>query len=426
MKILKNKLLRKECKICVIGLGYVGLPVAVSFSKKYQVIGYDIDITRIKDLKRSFDKNDSIKKNNLKYLKKIKFTEKIQDLKVVDIFIIATPTPVLKNKKPDLQLVFKALDIFKEVDIKNKLIIVESTVYPEASENEFIPYLEKITKKKINKDFFYGYSPERINPGDKKNNFENIDKIVSGSNNNSLILMKKLYSSVIKKVHVASNIATAEMAKVIENIQRDINIAFVNEVSLISKKFKTESHEVLKLSNTKWNFLDFKPGLVGGHCIGVDPYYLIDKLKKKNYKPKIILSGRAINESYPKIILNLFLKNLNKKKIKNVLFMGIAYKANCNDIRNSKSLVMLDELIKKKISVDVFDPYFKKLDLSLVKKYNILKKIPIKKKYDAIVISVDHDYFKKIKVGKIKKICSNDKSIFDIKNTFPKENFFQI
>ena len=245
MKILKNKLLKKECKICVIGLGYVGLPVAVSFSKKYQVIGYDIDITRINDLKRSFDKNDSIKKNNLKYLKKIKFNEKIKDLKVVDIFIIATPTPVLKNKKPDLQLVFKALDIFKEVDIKNKLIIVESTVYPEASENEFIPYLEKITKKKINKDFFYGYSPERINPGDKKNNFENIDKIVSGSNNNSLILMKKLYSSVIKKVHVASNIATAEMAKVIENIQRDINIAFVNEVSLISKKFKTESHEVL-------------------------------------------------------------------------------------------------------------------------------------------------------------------------------------
>ena len=281
MIILNDKLKKNNFKICVVGLGYVGLPVAVSFSKKFKVIGYDIDKYRIKDLKRSFDKNNSIEKKNSKFLKKIIFTSNINDLNTSNVFIITTPTPISKNKKPDLSLVFKAFDIFKKISIKNKLIILESTVYPEASTKEFIPYLEKISNSRINRDFLFGYSPERINPGDRKNNFENIDKIISGSNNLSLALMKKIYGSVIKKVHVSTDITTAEMAKIIENIQRDINIAFVNEVSLISNKFKINSNEVLKLSNTKWNFLNFKPGLVGGHCIGVDPYYLIDKLIKK-------------------------------------------------------------------------------------------------------------------------------------------------
>ncbi len=426
MNILTDKLKKNNFKICVVGLGYVGLPVAVSFSKKFKVIGYDIDKYRIKDLKRSFDKNNSIEKKNSKFLKKIIFTSNINDLNTSNVFIVTTPTPISKNKKPDLSLVFKAFDIFKKISIKNKLIILESTVYPEASTKEFIPYLEKISNSRINRDFLFGYSPERINPGDRKNNFENIDKIISGSNNLSLALMKKIYSSVIKKVHVSTDITTAEMAKVIENVQRDINIAFVNEVSLISNKFKINSNEVLKLSNTKWNFLNFKPGLVGGHCIGVDPYYLIDKLIKKKYKPKIILSGRDINEKYPRDILNLFLKRLNLRKVKKILMMGISYKANCNDIRNSKSIDILERLKSKKFSVEIFDPFIKNFHQKDLKKYKLLKSLPSNKKYDAIIISVDHDYFKKLNARILKNMCKEDLAIFDIKNIFPKEGFFRL
>lgn len=426
MKFLINKFFKNNLKICIVGLGYVGLPVAVSFSKKYSVTGFDIDKLRIKNLQKGIDINNSIRKDKLKYLKKINFTNNIKNLNKVDIFIIAIPTPILKDKKPNLKLIYKALDIFKKIDIKNKLVIIESTVYPEASDKEFIPYLQKISHKKINKDFFYGYSPERINPGDDNNNFENIDKIISGSNSTAVNLMKKLYNSVVKKVHVSSDIKSAELAKVIENIQRDINIAFVNEVSLISKKFNISSHQVLKLSNTKWNFLNFKPGLVGGHCIGVDPYYLIDKLSKKNYKPKMILSGRNVNENYPIDILNLFLKNISLKKIKKVLFLGVSYKANCNDIRNSKSIVILDKLISKKFLVDVYDPFLKNFSTQFSKKYNFLKNMPTKKKYDSIIISVDHEYFKNLKVKNLKKLCTNDESIFDIKNIFPREDFFRI
>ena len=426
MIILNDKLKKNNFKICVVGLGYVGLPVAVSFSKKFKVIGYDIDKYRIKDLKRSFDKNYSIEKKNSKFLKKIIFTSNINDLNTSNVFIITTPTPISKNKKPDLSLVFKAFDIFKKISIKNKLIILESTVYPEASTKEFIPYLEKISNSRINRDFLFGYSPERINPGDRKNNFENIDKIISGSNNLSLALMKKIYGSVIKKVHVSTDITTAEMAKIIENIQRDINIAFVNEVSLISNKFKINSNEVLKLSNTKWNFLNFKPGLVGGHCIGVDPYYLIDKLIKKKYKPRIILSGRNINEKYPRDILNLFLKSLSLRKVKKILMLGVSYKANCNDIRNSKSIDILERLKSKKLSVEIFDPFFKNFDQKNLKKFKLLKSLPLNKKYDAIIISVDHDYFKKLNASTLKNMCKEDLAIFDIKNIFPKEGFFRL
>ncbi len=426
MNFLYDKLKKNNLKICVIGLGYVGLPVAISFSKKYDVIGFDINKLRINQLKKKVDKNNSIKIKDKRYLKKIKFTFITSDLKSSDIFIITTPTPILKNKKPDLRLVFKALDLFKKINIKNKFVILESTVYPEASEKEFIPYLERITKMKINKDFYFGYSPERINPGDEKNNFENIDKIISGSDENSLKFLKKLYSTLINKIHLSPNIKTAEMAKVIENIQRDINIAFVNEVSLICKKFNLDSKDVLNLSETKWNFLKFKPGLVGGHCIGVDPYYLIDKLLKKKYKPKIILSGRDINEKYPIDILNLFLKDPTNKNKKKVLLLGITYKANCNDIRNSKSIVILNKLLSKKYSVDVFDPFLTSFKIGLKKKYNILKKMPFKKKYDLIIIAVDHNFFKSININILKRMCKNNSSIFDIKNIYPEEKFFRI
>jgi UDP-N-acetyl-D-galactosamine dehydrogenase len=422
--LLKKKIKNEKALICVIGLGYVGLPVAAAFSRKFKVIGYDINQSRIRELKSGLDINCSLIKNDIKNLKKILFTYKRSDIKDCDIFIITTPTPILKNNKPDLSFVIKALEIFKTIDIKNKLIILESTVFPDASKDKFIPFLEKISQKKINVDFYYGYSPERINPGDNKNNIYNIDKIVAGSDIQVASIVSILYSSVIKKVHTASTISVAEMSKVIENIQRDINIALINEISLICKKFNLNTHEVLKLSATKWNFLKFEPGLVGGHCIGVDPYYLIHKMIEKKFNPRIILAGRAINEGYPVKLCKFFISHFKEKKVKKIIFFGVTYKKNCNDIRNSKSFEMIEYFRKNKYKLDIFDPYYKSFDLNKKNKFSFLSKFPIKN-YDAAIISVDHDYFKKIGSEKIKKIINYKDLIFDIKNIFPKENFIK-
>ena len=424
ISLLKKKIKNEKALICVIGLGYVGLPVAAAFSRKFKVIGYDINQNRIRELKSGIDINRSLIKNDIKNLKKILFTYKKSDIKDCDIFIITTPTPILKNNKPDLSFVMKALEIFKTIDIKNKLIILESTVFPDASKDKFIPFLEKISKKKINVDFYYGYSPERINPGDNKNNIYNIDKIVAGSDMRVVSIVSILYSSVIKKVHTASTISVAEMSKVIENIQRDINIALINEISLICKKFNLNTHEVLKLSATKWNFLKFEPGLVGGHCIGVDPYYLIHKMIEKKFNPRIILAGRAINEGYPVKLCKFFISHFKEKKVKKIIFFGVTYKKNCNDIRNSKSFEMIEYFRKNKYKLDIFDPYYKSFDLNKKNKFSFLSKFPIKN-YDAAIISVDHDYFKKIGSEKIKKIINYKDLIFDIKNIFPKENFIK-
>jgi UDP-N-acetyl-D-galactosamine dehydrogenase len=420
--ILRDKIANEEAVIGIIGLGYVGLPLAQYFSKKFSVVGYDKNKKRINELKNNVDINDiKIKK---KKLININFSHSSKILGQADIIIITTPTPVKKNNYPDLKCVLDALKSIVETGLNKKLVILESTVFPNASNELFIRFLEKKAKLKINKDFYFGYSPERINPGDEKKTLYNIDKIVSGSNKYSTDLVKRLYKKIIKKVHVAKNILIAETAKVIENCQRDINIAFINEIALICNKLKISTHEVLRLASTKWNFLKFKPGLVGGHCISVDPYYLTYKLKKLKYKPKIILAGRKLNENIPNFIVSKFSKIIKLKKNKTrILLMGVSYKPDCNDFRNSKSLKIADLLMKKKINLDIYEPYFVKKDHIknyAIKKYSFISKKKIKKNfYDAIIISVEHKIFKKIGFEKISKFGKKNCLIFDVKSIFP-------
>jgi UDP-N-acetyl-D-glucosamine/UDP-N-acetyl-D-galactosamine dehydrogenase len=409
---IKKKINKNKLEISVIGLGYVGLPVAYSFSKKFKVIGFDINTYRVKQLKKNNDINKSISNQDLKN-SKIKFSSDFRDMKNSEILIITTPTPITFSKNPDLSFIFKALQFIIKLGIKNKFIILESTVYPGASENKFIKYLEKSTGLLVNNDFFYGYSPERINPGDKTHTFNNISKIVSGSNKKTCEIVYQVYKKVVSKLYKASSILSAETSKLIENSQRDLNVAFVNEISIICDKLNIKSSEVLKLASTKWNFLNFSPGLVGGHCIGVDPYYLFYSSKKLGYKPETLLAGRALNESYPKFLVKKFLSYFKKKKIK-VLLMGATYKANCNDLRNSKSIEIFHILKKKNCEVHFFDPNVEKRNIG---KIQFLKK-PKRNFYDGIIISVDHMVFKKIGYNKIKKYGKKDCKVFDVKNLF--------
>jgi UDP-N-acetyl-D-galactosamine dehydrogenase len=412
-----NKILKK--KIAIIGLGYVGLPLALAFGKKYHVLGYDLNKKRINELKKKIDKNLEIKKKEFIKSKFIQFTNFEKDLRGYDIFIITVPTPVTKNKKPNLRLLIKATKTVAKVIKKKDIIIYESTVYPGTTEEICLPIIERISKLKVNSDFFLGYSPERINPGDKKHTLENITKVVSSSNKEGLTHIKKLYHTIIRnKIYCTKNIRIAESAKIIENSQRDINIAFMNELSQIFDKLNINIYDVLKAAKTKWNFINFDPGLVGGHCIGVDPYYLTFRAKKAGYDPKIILAGRKINDGMPNYICKKIIKNLKEKKINsnntNFLILGATFKENCNDIRNSKALELCKKIKKKFKYVDIFDPYLNKKKKF---KLNFLTKIP-KKKYSVIIVAVKHDYFIKIGLKKIKKLLKKKSLLYDIKNTF--------
>ena len=411
---LQRKINKNKATISVLGLGYVGLPVAYNFSKKFNVIGFDINKNRVSELKNNKDNNNSISYEQLKK-KKILFTNNFKNLFTSDIFIITTPTPINKKKKPDLKFIFKALDYIIKSSIKNKLIILESTVYPGASKNIFIKYLEKKTRLKINIDFYFGYSPERINPGDNIHNFKNISKIVSGSDKKSCELIFLLYNKVVNKVIKSSSMLTAETAKLIENSQRDLNVAFVNEIAIICDKLKIKSREALKLASTKWNFLNFKPGLVGGHCIGVDPYYLFYSSKKLGYSPKTLLAGRSLNENFSKFLAYKFLKLFNIKKIK-ILVMGATYKADCSDLRNSKSFDICKILLKKKCLVDIYEPNINLLNYD---GFKFIKK-PKKNFYNGIIVSVNHKKFKEMGVKKILSFGVKKCKIFDIKSIFSK------
>jgi UDP-N-acetyl-D-galactosamine dehydrogenase len=414
----------KKIKIGVIGLGYVGLPLALEFAKKYKVIGYDKKTIRVKNLLLNHDETNECSRNDFILANdNIAFTSLLLDLKRCNIFIITVPTPVNNSNYPNFSFLLNASrdvgSILKEGDI----VIYESTVYPGATEEICIPLLEKISNLKLNKDFYVGYSPERINPGDKKHKFSNIMKITSGSNKESSEFIDKLYSSVIKAgTFKASSIKVAEAAKAIENAQRDINIAFVNELAIIFNLLKIDTDEVLKAASTKWNFLNFYPGLVGGHCIGVDPYYLTYKSKKVGYRPRVILSGRAVNDSIAKYVAErvLSLMDLKNISIKNsqTLILGLTFKENCPDIRNSKVFDIISELQAKKISVDVYDPWVKN---SKNFNFKIVSKIP-KNFYDSVIIAVAHNEFKKLDIKDIKNYCKKRNVIFDVKSIFKKED----
>tara|TARA_B100001059_G_scaffold110717_1_gene110871 strand:+ start:816 stop:2090 length:1275 start_codon:yes stop_codon:yes gene_type:complete len=417
---------KKRNLIGIIGMGYVGLPLAIEFGKFYEIVAFDINKKRISELQKGFDRTLELEFNQIKSSKKINFTSNKLDLNKCNYYIITIPTPINKNNKPDLSFIKKAtITVSKNLKIGD-IVIYESTVYPGTTEEVCVPILEKHSGLKYNKQFYCGYSPERINPGDKKRTLTKITKIVSGSTSATTNNINNLYKKIIKAgTFKTSNIMVAEAAKVIENTQRDINIALMNEISIICSKLKISTNEVLKAAETKWNFMPFKPGLVGGHCVSVDPYYLTYKSEKLGYKPKIILAGRKLNNKMKYFVISTFLNNLKKKhiKVKNakILLMGLTFKENCPDLRNSQSINIYNKLLEKNMKVDVYDPWVDDSECKKIIKTYTIKKIR-KNYYDAIIISVKHDIFKKIKINKILNYCKKNNVIFDLKNILNNNN----
>ena len=420
---MKN--LTKNLRLAILGLGYVGLPLALEFSKKRDVIGFDIKKKRIEELKIGFDSNSETDKITLKNAKNLFLTSDEKKIKSANCFIITVPTPIDKFNKPDLNLLLNATKLAAKYLKKKDLIIYESTVYPGCIEENCIPILKKISGLKFNIDFFCGYSPERINPGDKKYTISKIKKITSGSTPETANLVTELYNEIITAgTHKVSSIKIAEAAKVIENTQRDLNIAFINELSIIFNKMGIDTQEVLEAAETKWNFMKFRPGLVGGHCIGVDPYYLTYKSISIGYKPKIILAGRRINDEMGNYVA-IELANMMKKKkiqIKNskILIMGLSFKENCSDCRNSGVEKVFKKLKKFKCNLDIYDPI---ANIDEVKKiYGVYPIKNIKNNYyDAIILAVSHDIFKNIKIKEVKNFCKKKHIIYDLKYLYLKK-----
>ena len=383
-----------KIKPCIIGLGYVGLPVILNLSKKFKCLGFDVDKKRVTTLKKNIDINKEFKKKDF-YKKKIKFTYEYKEIKKCNFFIVCVPTPTFNNKKPNLQNLDHAIKIISKIIKKNDIIFIESTIFPGLTK-KYKDLIQKKTNLIYNKDFYMGYSPERVNPGDKSNVLTKIEKIVSIDTNSKDIKSKviRVYKNLSKKVIFSKNIRAAETAKVIENIQRDLNIALINEILLTCKRLDINFKEVIRLAKTKWNFLKFDPGLVGGHCLPVDPYYLASVAAKKNFKTQVTLSGRKVNDNMNIFVLNeikKFLKSKNKTiKSGKILLVGISYKPGIADMRNSLNFKILKKLIQTKVHVKAFDPYVKD-DVKL--KFKFLNKISIKNKFDVIVFLSKHKKF---------------------------------
>ena len=410
-----------DLKIGIIGLGYVGLPLAAEFGKSREVIGFDINITRIDELKSGLDSTLEISKEELKLSSGLRFSSKINDLKDCTCFIVTVPTPIDKHNQPDLNPLINASKSIGSILKRNDIVIFESTVYPGASEEVCAPELEKASGLKLNEDFSIGYSPERINPGDKEHRLPNIKKITSGSNIESAKIINDLYSSIITAgTFLASSIKVAEAAKVIENTQRDVNIALINELALIFEKLDINTEEVLKAAGTKWNFLSFSPGLVGGHCIGVDPYYLTFKAQSLGYQPEIILAGRRLNDSMGQQAALQLVKKIAKEGVSindsKILVMGLTFKENCPDTRNTKVYNLIDELKDHGATIDVYDPWVK--ELSSHKHFQLIDSIK-QASYDAIVIAVSHKEFIEMGIKKIRSFGKSKHIIFDLKYSFP-------
>jgi UDP-N-acetyl-D-galactosamine dehydrogenase len=427
VKILSKRLSVKI--LSVIGLGYVGLPLAVEFSKKYKVIGFDINHKRIEELKKGIDKTLEINEEKLKEAIKngLEFTSDLEEVKRANIYIVTVPTPIDKHKNPDLTPLIMASRSIGRVLKKGDIVIYESTVYPGCTEEVCVPELEKESGLKFNKDFFVGYSPERINPGDKEHTVTKIKKVTSGSTPEIAKEIDRLYASIIEAgTHLAPSIKVAEAAKVIENSQRDINIAFVNELALIFDKLGIDTLDVLEAAGTKWNFLKFKPGLVGGHCIGVDPYYLAYKAKEVGYHPEIILAGRRTNDNMGIFVANKVVKLMIKKghtiKGSRVLVLGITFKENCPDIRNSRVIDVVNELKDFGVEVDVCDPWADKEEVKREYGFGLIDENNVNlNNYDGIILAVSHNEFKELE-NKIKEAREKRDNlvVYDIKGFFDK------
>ena len=404
-----------NAKIAIIGLGYVGLPLAVAFGEKYQVIGFDINAERITNLKNGLDTTLQCTSQEIANASKLIFTHDLSQIKDCSIFIVTVPTPVTKDKQPDLHLLRTASKMIGEVLKKGDIVIYESTVYPGCTEEDCVPILEEFSGLKYNQDFYCGYSPERINPGDKVHTLTKIIKVTSGSTPEVANMVDNLYASIITAgTHKASSIKIAEASKSIENAQRDINISFVNELALIFDKMGIDTNEVLAAAATKWNFLPFKPGLVGGHCIGVDPYYLAHKATSLGYHPQVILSGRHVNDQMSafvteKVIKLLIKNNFNVQGAK-VLLLGVTFKENCPDIRNSQAFEIYTALKKLGVDVFAFDPFANAQEVLDNHQINLVTSLET---YDAIVLTVAHDFFKSLNYTSLKS--SANSVIYDTK-----------
>jgi nucleotide sugar dehydrogenase len=411
----------RNLRIGVVGLGCVGLGLAVEFSKISIVNGYDNNKKRILDLKKGKDVNFLFKKKEL-IKSSINFSNSLKELKNCNFYIICVPTPVTKKKIPDLRFLKQSSKQIGKLLKKKDIVVYESTVYPGCTEEVCIPILEKYSNLKINKNFYCGYSPERINPGDKINKLNSITKLVSGSSRKSTKIIKKIYSKIIKAgIHVTKNIKTAEASKVLENTQRSVNISLINEVSVLFNKLNINTKDVLDAANTKWNFSHYTPGLVGGHCIAVDPYYLVYKAKALGLKTNLITGSQKINEEMPKIISERFLKVLKKKinkRKKRVLIMGLTFKENYSDIRESKVFDIVNYLIKRNIEIKTYDPWVLEEELPKNLKNFHIKNTKNLSNFDGIIIAVCHNKFKKLGLKKILSFCNKKRVIFDVKNLF--------
>ncbi len=412
-----------EKKIAIIGLGYVGLPLAVEFGKRSLVIGFDVNKTRIAELKNGFDKTLEVSSEEIQLAQLLNFTSDENELSDCNFFIITVPTPIDEFKSPDLSYLYAASEIVGKVLKQGDIVVYESTVYPGCTEEKCVPVLERFSGLTYNVDFFCGYSPERINPGDKFHTVSQIMKVTSGSTQEIADIVDSVYKTIIKAgTFKAASIKVAEAAKVIENAQRDINIAFVNELSKIFNLLKIDTTEVLEAASTKWNFLKFKPGLVGGHCIGVDPYYLSCKAEQLGYHPEIILAGRRINDGMGNYVASEVIKLMVKKKLsiigERILIMGITFKENCPDVRNTRVIDIINELYTYDTFVDVYDPWadsdqvFHEYGLRILDS----KSEPIFENYKAIIVAVSHDIFKNMNIHKNNKCV-----VFDIKGMLSKE-----
>ncbi len=423
--------MKKKSTIAIIGLGYVGLPLAVAFASKYRVIGFDISTKRVEQLRRANDTTLEVSSKaltntlNNSSVNGLNITDKISDIKKADVYIITVPTPINDEHQPLLNPLQKACETVGSVLKENDVVIIESTVYPGVTEEVCVPILEHFSSLIFNKDFSVGYSPERINPGDKKHTVTKILKVTSGSTPEAAKFIDKLYASIITAgTHLAPSIKVAEAAKVIENSQRDINIAFVNELSKIFRLLNIDTQEVLTAAATKWNFLKFSPGLVGGHCIGVDPYYLAQKAKDVGYIPEIILAGRKMNDSMGSYVAQETVKLMIDKGISikgsNALVLGITFKENCPDIRNSGAIDIIREFETYKVNIDLFDPWANKEEVK--QEYDldlIVNASSLKTNYDAIVLAVSHKEFLSLD---LEKLISATGVIFDVKSLYPKCN----
>jgi len=418
-----QKLINKEAKLAVIGLGYVGLPIALGFAKKIKVIGFDINKERVEMMRNGVDPSNELTGEDF-LNSDIHFTDNIEDLKEASFFIVAVPTPVDHRKQPDLIPIQKASETVGKVIKKGDYVVYESTVYPGCTEEDCLPIIEKLSGLKMGVDFKLGYSPERINPGDKEHTFSNIIKVVSGCDAESLATISQVYEIVVDAgTYPASSIKVAEACKIIENTQRDLNIALMNELSIIFDKMNINTFEVLEAAGTKWNFLKFHPGLVGGHCIGIDPYYLTHKSEKLGYNSKVILAGRIINDEMPayvaKKVIQHIIKNIQKVNGGKVLVMGITFKENVSDVRNSKVAELIKELQAYSLNqIDIVDPYADAKEVE--EEYGIHLTNKVTGDYDVVVVAVAHEEYKKLDKGYFSSIMNETGLLMDLKGIYRK------